>query len=490
MQYAAELSGVSAGQLDNSLKFLTRGAAEAARGGGAAKTAFQELGVSLLDSNGRLKDSDTLLMDVAERMSRLPDQADKVRLAMLIFGRDGAGMVNMLDAGAEGLRVLRREARDTGHVLGKDVTDFSEAYLDNITRLQKRLEGLLNFFGVQLMPTFNEAVLTVTEWLDANRELVKGKIEHWAKRITKVVKDLLDPSSELRLRIDEIIESFAKWGDRIEPLVNFLGGPMNTAVLALAAWVGGPLVTALTVASFAFAKLSVAMLTTPLGPILLGLLAVGAVAYVLYKKWDDFLAYWGGLWGRVGAAFKEGFFSGFVALWKEFNPVTHVIRGLDAVLEYFTGFSLIDAGSRMVESFMDGLKAKWVAVQTWVRDSIAGLFGWLPKSIQSRLGIGVDVTPNLTKLGGSVAGVGSIAVPELSAVPKNAATDPRVAAVQALSLEPVNVSKGGNVYNSRTVNNSLNVSAPPGVDAKQLAREIREELEDMERADSLSALNY
>lgn len=489
--YAGGTRGVTFDAMVDGLKELNLRADEfVATGKGTGAEAFTRLGYSASELREKLKDPAALFEEIVERLSKL-DQSTQIRFTDELFGGSaGEQFQQMIGLTAKQLRELRNEARATGSVLGNDVVDMGREFLVNWNALTLRLDGFRKMLGAQLLPTINDAVLLATEWVDANRELIKGKIEEWAKRIAKVVKDLLDPTSELRVRIDEIIEGFQRWGERLAPIVNFLGGPMNTAIIALAAWVAGPLVAGLALASFAFMQLGVAIMTTPVGWILGGLLAIGAVAYVLYKKWDDFLAYWGGLWGRVEAAFEEGFFSGFVALWKEFNPLTHIIRGLDAVVEYFTGFSLIDAGARVVGSFMDGLKAKWAEVQAWAKDSIADLFGWLPKSIQSRLGIGVDIAPSVSSLPDKVARTAEMSLPSVSAVPSNPASDPRVAAVQALSQEPVNVSRGSTVDASTHID-SMTIQAPPGANAKEIAAEVKRALAERDaekRADVHSAL--
>jgi hypothetical protein len=93
-------------------------------------------------------------------------------------------------------------------------------------------------------------------------------------------------------------------------------------------------------------------------------------------------------------------------------------------------------------------------------------------------------------LEGALGSVGYIALPEFSAIPKDASSDPRIAAVQALAQEPVSVSKPSTIDQSRTVRiDSLTVNVPPGADAKQLARAIREELASIERSERMSAVN-
>ena len=45
--------------------------------------------------------------EVADGFTKVKDPADKVRIAMDLFGRSGAGMVNMLQNGSEELNAIR-----------------------------------------------------------------------------------------------------------------------------------------------------------------------------------------------------------------------------------------------------------------------------------------------------------------------------------------------------------------------------------------------
>lgn len=493
LAFAGKTRGVSFDAMVDGLKELNLRADEfIATGKGTGAEAFARLGYSASALREKLKDPAALFEEIVDRLSKF-DQSTQIRFTDELFGGTaGEQFQQMVGLTAKQIRELRNEARATGNVIGNDVVEASRKFLANWSLLTMRLEGFRNLLGAHLLPGINDAVLRITQWADANRDLIKSKLEDWAKRITKVVKDLLDPSSELRQRIDNIVRSIIAFGDFLKPVTDRIGG-LTLALTVIGAYIAAPLVTALSLATLAFLKLGTAMLFTPLGPILAGLTALGAIGYVLYQRWDDFAQFWKDMWNRIAGAFKQNVINGFIQVALELDPrrlLWHMLRGLDEVQAYFTGFSLFDAGERIVNSLLEGLKATWADLGRWMKDSISDLFGWLPKSIQSRLGFDVEVAPNMGNLAKAVGSVGNISLPELSAVPKNAASDPRVAAVKALSQEPVNTSSVSNVDNSRTVRiDSLTVNAPPGADARQIAAAVRRELEQEERAERLSALN-
>lgn len=119
LRFAAEQSGMAVDNFDTALRRFIRRSAEAAQGTGAAKNAFKELGVELHDNEGRLRRSEDLLRDVADALQRVPNQADRLRLAFRMFDTDGAAMVNVLSQGSAGLDEFAQKARDLGLVVDR-----------------------------------------------------------------------------------------------------------------------------------------------------------------------------------------------------------------------------------------------------------------------------------------------------------------------------------------------------------------------------------
>jgi hypothetical protein len=135
MQYAAKLSDVSNEQLATGLARLARAASDAAAGSKESSEAFQAIGVAVKDSNGNLRSTEDLLLDIADRFSKMEDGAGKTALAMRIFGRAGADLIPLLNAGRDGFEELRKEAERLGIVISQETAKAAEEFNDNMTRL-------------------------------------------------------------------------------------------------------------------------------------------------------------------------------------------------------------------------------------------------------------------------------------------------------------------------------------------------------------------
>jgi hypothetical protein len=147
LSHAANLSGVSQGELTTSLTRLSRAMQDASNGTGTATQAFSRLGVSVTDAEGNLRSQADVMSDVADRFARMEDGATKTALAQEIFGRSGANLIPMLNQGSQGLKQMGDEAERLGLVFDEKTTKAAEQLNDNITRLRGAVQGAAREFS-------------------------------------------------------------------------------------------------------------------------------------------------------------------------------------------------------------------------------------------------------------------------------------------------------------------------------------------------------
>ena len=170
LQYAAGLADVSAGELNNSLKFLNLSISKAANGGKEAQRAFGDIGVSIRTASGELRSADAVLLDVADRFSQYENGAEKAALAQELFGRSGTALIPLLNSGASGISELTAQAERFGLVVSQETASASEEFNDSLTVMQGITRGVGNQLARELLPTLNDitgTMIGVTESTDA-----------------------------------------------------------------------------------------------------------------------------------------------------------------------------------------------------------------------------------------------------------------------------------------------------------------------------------
>ncbi|MEY9110393.1 hypothetical protein ABH999_006589 [Bradyrhizobium yuanmingense] len=154
LAYAGELSDVSFEALSKSAAKLSKNLVDAAaKPTGDAANAFRALGISVLDSNGKLKSSDEVLGEVADRFEGLKDGSGKTAAAMAIFGKTGADLIPLLNGGRDGLKEMTEEAAKFGLIVDGPTGKAAEDFNDNLTRLQAVWKGLIAQSTAQVLPS-------------------------------------------------------------------------------------------------------------------------------------------------------------------------------------------------------------------------------------------------------------------------------------------------------------------------------------------------
>jgi hypothetical protein len=193
---AADDVQVSAGSVEAGLRFLGRNAYEASKGSQEAAGAFRTLGVSVRDSNGKLRGTDSLLMDLADKFTAMPDGPEKTALAMKVLGRGGTEMIPLLNKGSVALAEMRKQARETGLVLDKEGVASAVAYTEALDGFEDALTGIKRTIGVAFRPQSTALLKQMGGWIAANRELIATRVRAFVEGFgaaMKRVKQVLDP---------------------------------------------------------------------------------------------------------------------------------------------------------------------------------------------------------------------------------------------------------------------------------------------------------
>jgi hypothetical protein len=145
LRHAAKLANVGSEAMDNNMVKLSKTIAEAASGSKSASAAFGKMGISVKNADGSVKNSEKVLMEMADAFKNIPAGAQKATLAMDVFGKSGSSMVEMLKDGSGALKEMVEEGKaSAGNVDG--VAEAMEKLNDSGTRAKAVVVGLIASF--------------------------------------------------------------------------------------------------------------------------------------------------------------------------------------------------------------------------------------------------------------------------------------------------------------------------------------------------------
>jgi hypothetical protein len=151
--FAAEQSGSSLGAFEKGAKNLSQSLASAAQGSGKAAKLFDDLGISVTETDGSLRGTIDVVRDLADRFSTLENGAEKTALAQELFGKSGAELIPLLNEGSEGLAAFAEQAENLGLIIEDKTARQAAAFNDNLNMLKKTQVGVVNQIGAQVLPT-------------------------------------------------------------------------------------------------------------------------------------------------------------------------------------------------------------------------------------------------------------------------------------------------------------------------------------------------
>ena len=161
LQFAASQSGLEVDAFGDALSDLVEKLGDARMGGGDAEEALTALGLSFNDLSKM--DPTQAFSLIAEEISKLDNQADKLTLADKLFGGEGQRLVPLLDQGAAGIAELTARAKELG--VSFDAVDAAKIVQANksIKELGAVFDGIYNQLAIQVAPIITATIKSIMD---------------------------------------------------------------------------------------------------------------------------------------------------------------------------------------------------------------------------------------------------------------------------------------------------------------------------------------
>lgn len=164
--YAANLSGTDIDTVARSVNLLSKNLAAAADPTSKMGELFAALGVQVKDAAGNLRSADDVLPELADRFKALDNQTTETALAMQLFGKSGAELLEFLNRGSDGINALGDELDTLGGVISTDTAAAAAQFKDELDKLKIAGQGLGLEIAARLLPSLTDSAVKL-------RELVK-----------------------------------------------------------------------------------------------------------------------------------------------------------------------------------------------------------------------------------------------------------------------------------------------------------------------------
>lgn len=206
--YVATVSGSSAEAMSASLAGLAKATGDASRGLGRGKKAFEDLGISVRDSEGNVKSADKVLEELRQRFEKLGTSMEEQKSIIASLGID-ASLIQTLNLTSEEIAGLTEKALKLG-VVTKEQADAAAQYNDSLATLKFGMKSIQNTVAVGFAPAMTSLTDRFITFLEVNHELIEGGLKY----------------------LGEILVSTIGFISRMTPLVLSLGAAFVVAKLA------------------------------------------------------------------------------------------------------------------------------------------------------------------------------------------------------------------------------------------------------------------
>lgn len=214
--YAAELVDVSTETLTKSMAKNIKSMKSAADGSAAYAEAYEQLGISVTDANGNMRDSEEVYWEIIDALGEIENETARDALAMQILGKSAQELNPLIEQGAERMAELGEQAHAAGYVVSDEMLGAYGALDDQLQYLNVGATAAKNALGTVLLPVLTdlatEGNALLGEFtngiLDANGDISKMS-EVIGELLPKVLDMFMEFLPELMEIAGEIVGSLA-----------------------------------------------------------------------------------------------------------------------------------------------------------------------------------------------------------------------------------------------------------------------------------------
>lgn len=308
-------NGIQANKAATSLK---TGMARLAQPSSDAAAAMGELGISLTDANGQMKDSKALHKNLYNSFKNLTE-AEKLAAAGAIFGKNQmAPWLALINTAPEDVAKLDQSLTTCAGTTEKMADAMMSGFGGSLEKLKSSIDVAVTSLGEALAPTIQ-------------------KVADFIQKLVDAFNSLSPAQQQMIVKIGLVVAA-------IGPLLVGLGTLLST-IGSIMTW--APIIVG-----------AIGSVVAAAGPVIAIIAAVVAVGVLLYKNWDTICA-----WAKkLGKAIKNA--------WNDIKKRT--VQAWDNIKTRVTGaFNAIKTtATTVMNNVKSGIQNAWNGIKTAVTDRV------------------------------------------------------------------------------------------------------------------------
>lgn len=411
MDFVASQSGMSVEQLQMGFKTLTNSIDQASKGSGKGAESFKQLGISVLDANGNVKNQETVFNEAIIALQGMEEGTQKAKLANDLFGRSGSEMMPMLNGAVGSIEEMQKQAHDLGLILSDDAVEAGVNFTDTIDQLKRSFQTAVAEIGVKFMPVitkFADYIIGKMPTIQSVAQKVFDVMGNaisiamgWLSKIGEGIGDLINTAIQWASDNDELLnrikESFVtmvggvvdglqtavEWIKKIGQFTKENADIIVPAIMAMVAVIVGSMIPAW-IASASAAIASAIATAAAFLPVTLVVLAIGAAVAGLafiWRKWGDDIT-------RITKEVVEWVVDSFNNM-KDF--ISNAVKAIHTYVK--ENFSLVydsikkylEMGLTIVKSVLDFWKNTFANVMAFLKALVTGDFEGMKNAIKNQM---------------------------------------------------------------------------------------------------------
>ena len=224
--YEMDIFGGALKDLDSGEKLekITSSMVKAQESADSAVTAFDQLGISITDADGNLRDATDVFYETVDALGAMQNRTERDALAMDLMSESAQELNPLIDKGSQALKDYADEAQEMGYVLDKEALEALTAVDDAYQKLQKSQEATKNQMATEFAPYLEEFY---TGWTKLTKTLGTAVKD---SGIVDAFGMLLETFTNIIAPTDTLAdESVPKLTQALRPLASLMAAIADTA---------------------------------------------------------------------------------------------------------------------------------------------------------------------------------------------------------------------------------------------------------------------